>query len=109
MDRDNSGTISRDEFQRHLRSGKLKAHLVVLGLDIKDAESFFDMMAGVAGDDEEVSIDEFVQGCHKLKGGATGVDVQQLMYETKRLHKDLGNFAHYCKGKFAELGTRREA
>jgi len=109
LDTDGSGTVSRKEFGEHIQSGKLKSYLMLLGLDIRDAESFFDMMANLNTGDDEVDIEEFIQGCQRLKGYATSVDVQSLMFETKRLHKDLTSLENVCSANFPKMRGKGRA
>lgn len=116
IDADNSGFITEDEFSRFLVNDKLKAHLAVLGLDIRDAEFFFDLLAEVS-DNEGVDIDVFVAGCMRLKGYATSIDLQSLLYETKVMHKSQKQFflqceallkiafANTCSGEVAPAGA----
>merc|ERR1711990_373030 len=66
LDTDSSGSIRHEEFQK-LEKGKLKAHLSVLGLDMRDAQMFFSLLAECS-EDSEVDIESFVTGCMRLKG-----------------------------------------
>jgi hypothetical protein len=90
VDTDNTGTISVDEFRQSLNS-KLKAYFAIMGLDIKDAEMFFEMLSSMS-DNQEVAIDDFVIGCMKLKGTATSLDLQSLIFETQLIYKNQKQF-----------------
>jgi len=83
-----SGTISLEDFQREIHHGKLRTHLRVLGLDIKDTHKFFSILSFASGQ-EKVDIDMFVNGCMKLKGYATAIDLQSLLCETRQTTKDI--------------------
>eukprot|EP00439_Symbiodinium_sp_Y106_P050190 s2020_g6.t1 len=82
LDTDNSGTITKTEFKKHMRSDVMVSYMSSVGLEMHDVEHFF---RTVAGEDEEVSIDRFVEGCMAMRGNATALDVQRQLFECKRL------------------------
>eukprot|EP00403_Amphidinium_massartii_P023511 CAMPEP_0178388306 /NCGR_PEP_ID=MMETSP0689_2-20121128/9521_1 /TAXON_ID=160604 /ORGANISM="Amphidinium massartii, Strain CS-259" /LENGTH=688 /DNA_ID=CAMNT_0020008697 /DNA_START=139 /DNA_END=2201 /DNA_ORIENTATION=- len=86
MDMDQSGTINAAEVGAVLRSRRMRAHLAVLGLEIRDAEMFFGMLAS-ATENHEVDIHSFVSGCMRMKGNATSLDLQGLGFQTAMLQK----------------------
>mmetsp|Transcript_41825 Transcript_41825/g.94076 ORF Transcript_41825/g.94076 Transcript_41825/m.94076 type:complete len:699 (+) Transcript_41825:155-2251(+) len=86
MDMDQSGTINAQEVGAVLRSRRMRAHLAVLGLEIRDAEMFFKMLAAVTENDE-VDIHSFVSGCMRMKGNATSLDLQGLGFQTALVHR----------------------
>eukprot|EP00413_Alexandrium_margalefii_P002315 CAMPEP_0204519758 /NCGR_PEP_ID=MMETSP0661-20131031/4900_1 /ASSEMBLY_ACC=CAM_ASM_000606 /TAXON_ID=109239 /ORGANISM="Alexandrium margalefi, Strain AMGDE01CS-322" /LENGTH=228 /DNA_ID=CAMNT_0051525273 /DNA_START=29 /DNA_END=715 /DNA_ORIENTATION=- len=86
MDSNNSGTISAEEFHRHIGTNEMRCSFSVLGLDIRNAQEFFDMLAFI-GDDDEVDIESFVQGCLRMRGSATGIAQQNLIMETRLLRR----------------------
>eukprot|EP00418_Pyrodinium_bahamense_P017772 CAMPEP_0179106120 /NCGR_PEP_ID=MMETSP0796-20121207/49319_1 /TAXON_ID=73915 /ORGANISM="Pyrodinium bahamense, Strain pbaha01" /LENGTH=722 /DNA_ID=CAMNT_0020804127 /DNA_START=40 /DNA_END=2208 /DNA_ORIENTATION=- len=105
MDIDNSGTIDPEEFCANFRSGKLRAHLQVLGLHIKDAEMFFEILLG-DNSAREVSIDEFVAGCMRLRGTATGLDLESVLHLINCQNSYLRRFSQACEFRFNELSYR---
>ncbi|CAE7661253.1 CACNA1G [Symbiodinium pilosum] len=82
LDTDGSGTITKTEFKKHMRSDVMVSYMSSVGLEMHDVEHFF---RTVAGEDEEVSIDRFVEGCMAMRGNATALDVQRQLFECKRL------------------------
>jgi len=103
FDTDGSGYISREKFAESLEHGKMKANLAVLGLDIKDAELFLGMLAEASGE-KEVNVDAFIHGCMRLKGTATSLDMQLLVFGTsmvykcqKQIQRDLRKFRYNFK------------
>lgn len=56
------------------------AYLASVGLQVHEAELFFQIMTG-SDTEGEVSIDRFVEGCMQMKGTATGVDMQKVLFE----------------------------
>jgi len=93
LDDNDDGAISLDEFHSGL-TDNLKAFFTVMSLDITDATMFFEMLAS-RSEDNEVDIEAFVAGCMRLKGLATSLDLQTLMFETKLLHKQQREFHVY--------------
>merc|ERR1712113_828690 len=83
----------------------MKAYLSCSGLDIRHAEIFFDMLASSSSEEEEVSIDAFVDGCMKMKGEATSLDMQVLLYKTKVIYRELRRMHHLIKGAHAQEAT----
>eukprot|EP00928_Gymnodinium_smaydae_P043485 TRINITY_DN29120_c0_g1_i1.p1 TRINITY_DN29120_c0_g1~~TRINITY_DN29120_c0_g1_i1.p1 ORF type:complete len:610 (-),score=103.14 TRINITY_DN29120_c0_g1_i1:251-2080(-) len=79
LDTTESGRVSKEDLAMFLEQSKTKAYLAVLGLDIKDAELFFGMLANATGEDD-VHMEAFIQGCMRLKGHATSLDIQLLVY-----------------------------
>merc|ERR1712060_410477 len=86
IDSDGSGTISLAEFASFLNDDLYRSFFEVRGIDIKDAAMFFDLLSKVAGTNE-VQLDLFVEGCLRLKGPATCIDMQVLRYEVTSLNK----------------------
>jgi len=82
LDTDGSGTITKSEFKKHMRSDVMVSYMSSVGLEMHDVEHFF---RTVAGEDEEVGIDRFVEGCMAMRGNATALDVQRQLFECKRI------------------------
>eukprot|EP00747_Dinoflagellata_sp_TGD_P092494 gnl/TRDRNA2_/TRDRNA2_165429_c1_seq1.p1 gnl/TRDRNA2_/TRDRNA2_165429_c1~~gnl/TRDRNA2_/TRDRNA2_165429_c1_seq1.p1 ORF type:complete len:351 (+),score=73.71 gnl/TRDRNA2_/TRDRNA2_165429_c1_seq1:213-1265(+) len=111
MDSDNSGTISWKEFKTHIRDKKVKAYLAAIGLDISDAQMFFETLAVTSGSGN-VDIESFVQGSMRMKGLATALDMQCVMCQNKLMfkhHKRLSDAVHAVVGKVERLGKRLQA
>jgi len=105
MDRNESGTIDPQEFFASFRAGKLRAHLEVLGLHIKDADVFFQLlMAENDTTEQELDIDEFVAGCMRLRGSATSLDLQTVLHCIK---VQTSRFKH-IDNRLNELANRME-
>merc|ERR1712061_596304 len=86
LDFDGNGKIDKAQFSNMMNNAKLRAYFGVQGLDIKDAEGFFQMLLEISGD-SEVEIGHFVDGCMKMRGGATSLDMQALAFESRILAK----------------------
>merc|ERR1711964_528777 len=99
FDEDGSGTLTWDEFQRHMDDSDVQAYLSALEINVSKARALFKLL-----DTDEsgcVSLDEFVMGCLRLKGGAKTLDVGTLMYETRSLkhlmHRDRSHVINNMK------------
>lgn len=82
LDTDGSGSIHLEEIKIMLQDPTLAAYFAVLGFDEVNANQIFHLL----DDDEsgEVSIEEFLEGCSKLKGAARSIDVHALMHQCGR-------------------------
>merc|ERR1712039_77747 len=61
---------------------EMRSYFEFLDIDAAEAQGLFDLLdADLSGD---VSIEEFVNGCLRLKGEATAVDVVTLIHEQKK-------------------------
>uniref|UniRef100_A0A7S2Q899 EF-hand domain-containing protein n=1 Tax=Zooxanthella nutricula TaxID=1333877 RepID=A0A7S2Q899_9DINO len=77
-DVDRSGTLSWNEFKTHLASPTVKAYFQALDLDVSHAHLLFTLLDEDGND--EVSLDEFLNGCMRLRGEAKSVDLNMLVY-----------------------------
>lgn len=73
IDVDESMTISHGEFISHLDSGVMDAYFDAIELSKHQASDLFDIL-DVDGNDQ-VSIEEFVAGCMRLRGSARAIDI----------------------------------
>mmetsp|Transcript_10479 Transcript_10479/g.23800 ORF Transcript_10479/g.23800 Transcript_10479/m.23800 type:complete len:768 (+) Transcript_10479:83-2386(+) len=89
-DLDRSGLLSWDEFKLHLRDDRVKAYFHALELDVSQASTLFRLLDVDCSN--EVSFEEFLSGCMRLKGQARSIDVNMLIYETSRVFKKLERF-----------------
>merc|ERR1712014_153386 len=76
-DVDNSGTLSWEEFSAHLENRKVKAYFQALDLDVSQAHLLFELLDADGSD--QVTIDEFLDGCMRLKGQAKSIDLNMLL------------------------------
>jgi len=86
IDDDQGGTISLEEFQRHMEVDEIRVLFSLLGLEVSDAISFFKIL-DVDGS-QELEIEEFVMGCMRHKGSST-MDLECAMVDLKRMIKKL--------------------
>jgi hypothetical protein len=83
-DIDGSNSISWAEFNECLHDKRLSEYLLYKGLDLKDAQAFFSLLAGCSANGE-VDTKTIIGGCLKLRGAASNVDVWALSEKVDRL------------------------
>jgi len=78
MDDSNDGAISLEEFSKLVTSPKLKFWMSQLELEYHDLLSLFEFLDN---GDEQITLQEFIEGASRLRGHAKALDVWRL--ETK--------------------------
>jgi len=100
-DTDKSGTLSWEELSCHLQDRKVKAYFQAMDLDISQAHVLFELLD--ANGNNSISLDEFCQGCMRLKGGAKSVDLNMLLMKTRRLCEQVQEYAASNELRFKRL------
>jgi len=80
-DTSKDGEITLAEFEEHLQDEKMVAFLKALEIDIEDSWTLFKLLDQDRGG--TVTVNEFVEGCLRLKGNAKSMQVHQMMYESR--------------------------
>merc|ERR1719316_2340554 len=78
-----------------MEDDRVKAYFKVLDLNIDEAEQLFVLLDPLKTG--EVSIDDFVKGCVRMKGGAKSVDVQTLLWQNKAILDVLSRLQNQVK------------
>jgi hypothetical protein len=81
VDADDSGKLSRAEFEDCIKKRHMTMLLEMMGLQKHHVLEFFNHLALVYDDGGQVEIAKFVNGCMLLKGAATNFDLQKLHAE----------------------------
>merc|ERR1719221_685646 len=89
-DTDKSGTLSWEEFESHMQNTKIKAYFQTLDLDVSQAHLVFELLD--ADGSNEVTVEEFLEGIMRLKGGARSVDLNLMMLMQKKMCERMGKF-----------------
>merc|ERR1712113_763807 len=87
-----SGQLTQEELQQHLDSPIVRARLAAIDMEVYEARGLFGLLD--LSENGCISIDEFVIGCMRLKGGAKQIDLATLMCENKRLGRQLVKLEH---------------
>ncbi|CAE7870325.1 dnaJ, partial [Symbiodinium necroappetens] len=82
LDSDRSGKISKAEFLADMEDDRIVSYMHTLGLDMHDAEHFFDLLANDRNQ-QEVDIDTFIEHCMSMKGTATAMDLHKQMVQAE--------------------------
>jgi hypothetical protein len=91
LDENNSGTITRPQFRKMQRMPEFRSFLLSLGLDLKEAETFFTMVChSIDGQQRpELALDDIIAACFRIRGSASSMDLHILRYELKMLAEEL--------------------
>merc|ERR1712241_554403 len=100
-DRDGSGTVSWDEFQKYLSDPRIIDFFRAIELDATEARGLYKLLD--VDESDEVPIDEFATSCFRLKGNAKSLDLVSLMHENKKVMRVLMKFMSYAEGQFEQL------
>eukprot|EP00928_Gymnodinium_smaydae_P087450 TRINITY_DN71711_c0_g1_i1.p1 TRINITY_DN71711_c0_g1~~TRINITY_DN71711_c0_g1_i1.p1 ORF type:complete len:614 (+),score=107.93 TRINITY_DN71711_c0_g1_i1:133-1974(+) len=87
LDDDGSGTLTWEELQEQLKNPRVRAYLNSQLLDSMDAHLFFKILQHEAGRNEtdDISIEDFIVGCSRLKGQAKSMHVLNLDLEIGKI------------------------
>jgi len=87
FDDDDSLDISKQEFEDHVKKGNLDEYLCAAGLSAVGAIDLFDYLD--QDGDMTISVNEFVDGCIRLRGQPNLLSVTQLLMEVRSHHKEM--------------------
>ncbi|CAE6968933.1 Scn11a [Symbiodinium natans] len=87
MDEDASGTLTAEEMQQLVKDPKMSAYFSALGFEAHDCIRLFSLLD--TDGSGSVDIEEFLDGCLRLKGMARSIDVHFIMVQIHRLQKQL--------------------
>merc|ERR1711957_144707 len=88
IDENRSGSITWDEFEDHIKEPIVIAYFHAMDLRIKDAETFFKTISEMMGQ-QDVPIDLFIEGCMRMKGNASSMDLYVLSAQVRHMHEGL--------------------
>jgi len=93
-DVDHTGTLSWEEFKKQLEDPKTQSYFQALELDVSQAPVLFDLLD--ADGSGAVTVEEFVEGCVRLRGQARSIDVNKVMCMCERTFARLEKFMGAC-------------
>lgn len=94
IDSDATGVITREDLQEAFKREDVKYYFSVLDINVTESDYLFDMLD--LDRSGEVDMEEFVNGCLRLKGNAKSIDIHTLMHEIKLMIKQLNYFMDCC-------------
>lgn len=101
IDTDGTGKISWEEFREYLQNEHAQAYFAAQQLDTSDARDLFNLLD--VDEDQEISLEEFVLGCKRLRGQARSQDVQAILRENKRTSQKNLRAMHALESKLTSL------
>jgi len=101
IDLDNSGDITFSELKNFLANTSLglKSYFDALEVNASDAWVLFKLLDRDGSG--RVDIDEFCDGCIRLKGEARSFDINCMLYENRVMHMHWTEFMQFVEEKFA--------
>merc|ERR1719335_283920 len=100
MDKDGSGYITIEEFEERFMDPHVQAYFSSLDLNPEDAWEFFKLLDADHGG--ILDIEEFVDGCMRVRGPAKSIDIARMMHQQKRMVKVIAEIAGavmpHCNG-----------
>jgi len=88
VDVDKSGSISFDELDSRMQQPEIRKFFELQGLKVRDVKIFFKTLVHMSPGCE-LTIDDFVEGCIKVKGQASSLDMQAMKLQLGRMHNIL--------------------
>jgi len=79
--------LGLDEFRKLVETHDFRSYLQTRGIDIKNAETFFKMLVELQGEDT-IDASTFANACVRMKGAATSIDLQTVMFTTHLMNKE---------------------
>jgi Ca2+-binding EF-hand superfamily protein len=104
VDEDDSAVITWEELSLSMENRVLEEYLVAMDLSRTNAQDLFRLL----DEDQsgEISIEEFVHGCMRLKGIARAADVCQILVDVQELRKELMEVAEEVRKARQEASAR---
>mmetsp|Transcript_7776 Transcript_7776/g.17388 ORF Transcript_7776/g.17388 Transcript_7776/m.17388 type:complete len:144 (-) Transcript_7776:391-822(-) len=96
MDEDGSGTMTLEELQAGLNDPRVLSYFSALGLELDDTARLFSLIDDDGSGD--VSIDEFLDGCLRLKGQAKSIDMHSMIHQMRKLEDRFTDFSMEMSG-----------
>merc|ERR1712224_368123 len=100
-DSDRDGLITLEEMAKCLEEPWVKAYFYALEMDPSEARSMFTIMD--QNSDGQVDIEEFIDGCMKLKGNAKSIDMMSLMYDNSIFMQEFTSFSRIVTQQIEDL------
>jgi hypothetical protein len=105
IDCDRNGRLTYEEFTAALEDLHVQAYLRSLGLAVNDAAMFFNLLVQQSGTNE-LQIEDIAQRMCRMKGNATAMDLQSLMFETSIIRKLVVELAETVQETAADQGSQ---
>jgi len=104
-DPDGTGTLSSQKFEDYLDDENVQAYFQSFELDVTQANTLFRLLDWDQSDD--VDIDEFVEGCMRMRGQARSIDVHLLLYQNEKMVHRIQEFMQYVEEQLQKIGAEQ--
>lgn len=94
-------SISREDFQEILTHQKTQAYFRVLGLDVEEGATLFSLLDTQSHD--SITVDEFTEGCRRLRGGAKEIDIMTLIQGNKSVLASVAKLTKETNQEYQEV------
>jgi len=101
IDQNNDGVITIEEFHEHVSNERLASYLQALQIDTSQVDLLFSLLD--KDDSDEIQIEEFLEGCLKIKGDAKSIDIHTLLFQNRRILHKVQVFMTYAEAQFSNL------
>lgn len=95
IDASKDGRLTYHELEAHLADEQVSAYFDSLGLDPSDSWDLFKLLD--TDSSQQIDVDEFVDGCMRLRGPAKALDTAKIMYENRIMRKQLISFMRHVE------------
>jgi len=103
-DFDRSGKIGRAEFEEHINDPLVQAYFRQLGLEVDDVSvGMFDLLD--FDNDNQLNMEEFVEGCLHVRGTASSLDVERCHFSLRKILTEFNNLKNDIQSQRASFQT----
>jgi len=95
VDADHSGAVNEQELMHFLTDDLCCTYFDALGINPSEVSSLFALMD--LDDSGEVNLEEFLDGCKRLKGEARSYDIHCIIFETRKMKNKLDRFMTFTE------------
>ncbi|CAJ1403452.1 unnamed protein product [Effrenium voratum] len=95
------GVITYANFEEGINSQAVREYFETIGLDVLDAWTLFNLLDLDAGG--SISVEEFFNGCLRLRGNAKSIDLAKIMHDQSWLVRNHGRFQTHMELEVQQL------
>mmetsp|Transcript_156804 Transcript_156804/g.278169 ORF Transcript_156804/g.278169 Transcript_156804/m.278169 type:complete len:205 (+) Transcript_156804:2-616(+) len=105
LDLDGSGQVTSDELEFFLNEPDLRKYMEALDVSHEDTRLLFRLLDRDGS--HAVDIEEFCEGCLRLKGHARSIDVQTLIFQMRNFFYKWEGFTDFVAERLERLSSRK--
>lgn len=103
IDADGDNMLSLDELEQTMKNASVKAYLSSMQIDVSQVWDIFKLL-----DDDgsgTINVEEFADGCLRLRGQAKSLDIAFLKFEVLKLQKKMQSFMSFVDAQFGQVAV----